>query len=148
MPTIAERLSELITHLGGNQSDFARRTRTDRRNISNAVAGKTIPSTDLLSNIIDNIPELNARWLFTGEGPMLTKDIPAEADSVQEEPQAAYKTKAAQQRVNLDNIRSLDGCKELALILQERNALLTEKNALLEERNKNLQEKLDAVESK
>ena len=74
MSTEGERISEIIAHFCESKADFARKIGERPQTVSNWVsrgAGKNV-----LNKIFTAFPEINANWLLTGEGSMLTDNQP------------------------------------------------------------------------
>lgn len=71
MKTEGERISDIISHFCESKADFARKMEEKPQTISNWVsrgAGKNV-----LNKILSKFPDVNANWLLTGEGDMLTQ---------------------------------------------------------------------------
>lgn len=70
MQTEGERISNIISHFCKSKAEFARRMDESPQSVSNWVArgaGKNV-----LNKILSRFPDVNANWLLTGEGEMLT----------------------------------------------------------------------------
>lgn len=68
---ITERLQLIVNEkFGGNKASFARCIGIAPTSISNYLSKErsSKPSSDLLENIVNNIPDINAKWLLTGNG--------------------------------------------------------------------------------
>lgn len=57
-----------------NSSQLADILGVQRSGISHILAGRNKPSFDFLVRIIENFPEINAKWLITGKGRMFSSD--------------------------------------------------------------------------
>ena len=71
MKTEGERISDIISHFCESKADFARKMEESPQTISNWVsrgAGKNV-----LNKILSKFPDVNANWLLTGEGEMLSR---------------------------------------------------------------------------
>ena len=116
---IGQRIKELIKQEDLTQDAFSLKTGVTRQTINNAVNGKNEPSGEVLSKILIAFPNLNARWLITGEGFIYDKAIPPGSiiknDKIlyANEPQENYQTKL--------------------LALKKENARLTEENKKFKE---------------
>ena len=72
MKTEGERISDIISHFCESKADFARKMEERPQTISNWVsrgAGKNV-----LNKILSKFPDVNANWLLTGEGDMLSRN--------------------------------------------------------------------------
>lgn len=71
MQTEGERISSVISYFCKSKADFARKMEESPQVISNWVsrgAGKSV-----LNKILSKFPDVNANWLLTGEGDMLSR---------------------------------------------------------------------------
>jgi len=77
--TIGERIYQLMKHYGLNKNSLTVKLGTS----SNSVIGRIVndpdraPSYDILKEILIKHPNVNARWLVTGEGDILGKEVTA-----------------------------------------------------------------------
>lgn len=63
------RIREILRRFeDGNRSAMARRIGVTRQAVSSWTRGETSPSGDALARMLRSYPELDARWLLTGEG--------------------------------------------------------------------------------
>jgi hypothetical protein len=78
---VHERLSFLIEQLaGGVQARFAERVGVPTGTIGDIMGKKKAkPGFELTGKILQAYPEVNERWLLTGEGEMLKSDISSES---------------------------------------------------------------------
>lgn len=67
--TVHQRIILLVQH-AGSQEDLSLKAGISRGSISHLVNGKTKPSFEVLSRLASSYPDLNCRWLLTGEGDM------------------------------------------------------------------------------
>ena len=68
---ITERLQFIVDNaFDGNKAAFARQIGIAPTSISNYLSKERAskPSSDILGNIVTYIPNINAKWLLTGEG--------------------------------------------------------------------------------
>jgi hypothetical protein len=72
--TLNERIRQIIFSFGFKKDvDFANHCKISAQSLSNATSGNTTdPQFSFLRKILVAVPELNARWLLTGEGQLLT----------------------------------------------------------------------------
>ncbi len=68
--TLGERVNKVKKHYDLSQDDLSLKADVTRQTISNIIKGKNIPSSEVLGQIIKAFPDINARWLATGEGAM------------------------------------------------------------------------------
>lgn len=75
-----ERIKMFMDYKGISASDFAGMLDVQRSNISHILSGRNLPGASFIEKLLIVFPELNARWLFLGEGTMIEKgekkDIP------------------------------------------------------------------------
>lgn len=70
-----DRIKEFIEHKGISAGELATRLDVQRSNISHILNGRNKPGAALIEKLLMVFPDLNARWLLTGEGNMIDKDI-------------------------------------------------------------------------
>lgn len=71
---ISERLKEFISYLGLSVNRFCIETGIPQATIAKYMTGKSQPTGEVLAKIIKAHPNLNSRWLLTGEGEMLLSE--------------------------------------------------------------------------
>lgn len=71
-----ERIQEFIDSKGISAGELASLLEVQRSNISHILNGRNKPGASLIEKMLIVFPELNARWLLTGEGKMLEKETP------------------------------------------------------------------------
>lgn len=73
MSTINERLQFIVDEkFNGVKADFAKAINKTPTTINNILGSrKSIPSAEILIEIVNNIPEINLGWLLSGKGEML-----------------------------------------------------------------------------
>lgn len=73
MNTINERLQLIVDkRFNGIKADFAKAINKTPTTINNILGTrKSIPSAEILIEIVNNIPEINLGWLLSGKGEML-----------------------------------------------------------------------------
>jgi transcriptional regulator with XRE-family HTH domain len=67
-----ERIKKLIECKNIQPGEFAIILGIQRSNISHILNGRNKPGASLIEKILNLFPELNARWLLTGEGTMFS----------------------------------------------------------------------------
>jgi len=65
-----ERLRELLEKLGYTATKLADEIDVQRSGISHILSGRNQPSFDFLVSLLNRFPQIEARWLLLGEGPM------------------------------------------------------------------------------
>ena len=66
-----ERIKKFIDSKGIQPGELAIMLEVQRSNISHILNGRNKPGASLIEKMLLVFPELNARWLLTGEGNML-----------------------------------------------------------------------------
>lgn len=79
-----QRLKEIVDELKNQRkvysyADFARIVDIPRGDLSQMMSGKRKVSKRCVSNLLANFPEINDKWILTGEGEML-KDYSANSN--------------------------------------------------------------------
>ena len=72
---INERIREVCARKSFRQNDLVLERLGSRQTISGYWHGKQNPNFDFLKGFLKLVPELNARWLLTGEGVMFSGDV-------------------------------------------------------------------------
>lgn len=74
------RIREILQRFeDGNRSAMARRIGVTRQAVSSWTRGETSPSGDALARMLRSYPELDARWLLTGEEQLEGTGEPAQS---------------------------------------------------------------------
>ncbi|MCG6187775.1 helix-turn-helix domain-containing protein [Maribellus maritimus] len=68
-----ERIQKFIDYKGIAAGELASVLEVQRSNISHILNGRNKPGASLIEKMLVVFPELNARWLLTGEGSMIEK---------------------------------------------------------------------------
>jgi transcriptional regulator with XRE-family HTH domain len=79
-----ERIQEFIDNKGISAGELASLLEVQRSNISHILNGRNKPGASLIEKMLLVFPELNARWLLTGEGNML--ETSSSAGAAQNQP--------------------------------------------------------------
>ncbi len=69
-----ERIKQFIDYKGISAGDLASELDVQRSNISHILNGRNKPGAAFIEKFLLVFPELNARWLLTGEGNMVNSD--------------------------------------------------------------------------
>lgn len=75
-----------------------------RSNISHILNGRNKPGAVFIEKFLLAFPRVNARWLFTGEGPMVMGEEKSSADNneLKSEPEIPYITKVSTSKSGTD----------------------------------------------
>ena len=65
-----DRIQEYMDHKNINAGELAQLLEVQRSNISHILNGRNKPSATFIEKMLTVFPDLNARWLLTGQGPM------------------------------------------------------------------------------
>ncbi len=81
MKEINDRIVHLIETEGYNFNSFSKKIGANPQTIHNiSKLKKTKPSFDVLNKILIAFPEMDARWLMTGEGSYISRDRQKDLD--------------------------------------------------------------------
>ena len=69
-----DRIKKIIDYKGISAGELAEITGVQRSNISHIFNGRNKPGAQFIENFLNAFPEVNARWLLTGEGSMLNEN--------------------------------------------------------------------------
>ena len=97
-----ERIQQFIDTKGISAGELATLLEVQRSNISHILNGRNKPGASLLEKMLTVFPDLNARWLLTGEGNMMEKNVFSESNTP--ETQSVNQTKGKTNSEN--NIRN------------------------------------------
>jgi transcriptional regulator with XRE-family HTH domain len=79
-----ERIKQFMDYKALNAADLADTIGVQRSNVSHVVNGRNNPSSSFIEKLLLTFPELNARWLITGEGDMVSQsDEPVKVEKVE-----------------------------------------------------------------
>lgn len=73
--SIGKRFEEIMQNYGLNANSFAKHIDANYTTVRSVAKGESKPGYDLLHKIAMKLPELNGRWLLTGEGEMMNPEI-------------------------------------------------------------------------
>lgn len=77
-----DRIKEYIDYKGISPGELAGLLDVQRSNISHILNGRNKPGASFIERFLTVFPELNARWLMTGEGNMLDETIREERENI------------------------------------------------------------------
>lgn len=67
-----DRIQQFIDYKNISPGELAEILEVQRSNISHILNGRNKPGAAFIEKFLLAFPKINARWLFTGEGPMIT----------------------------------------------------------------------------
>ena len=73
-----DRIQKLIDYKGISGGELAEKLGVQRSNVSHILNGRNKPGAVFLEKILQAFPELNARWLLTGQGQMMHSTEPGQ----------------------------------------------------------------------
>ncbi len=76
-----DRIQHLIEYKEISAGDLAGILGVQRSNISHILNGRNNPGAVFIEKLLKAFPDVNARWLITGEGPMLLTEVGADFKS-------------------------------------------------------------------
>jgi len=87
-----DRIQKYIDYKNINAGEFAVMLEVQRSNISHILNGRNKPSAAFIEKMLLAFPDLNARWLLTGQGQMLetTTEAEQEADQASNNSQSVF----------------------------------------------------------
>ncbi|MBN1986077.1 MAG: helix-turn-helix transcriptional regulator [Prolixibacteraceae bacterium] len=93
-----ERIQQFIDNKGISAGELASLLEVQRSNISHILNGRNKPGASLIEKMLLVFPELNARWLLTGEGDML--ETSTSAGTVQSQPKPTQISTSAKSAIS------------------------------------------------
>ena len=69
-----DRIKKYIDYKGVSAGDLATALDVQRSNISHILNGRNMPGASFIEKLLIKFPDLNARWLLTGVGTMLSDE--------------------------------------------------------------------------
>ena len=70
-----DRIQKYMDYANINAGELATRLEVQRSNISHILNGRNKPSAAFIEKMLNVFPDLNARWLLTGEGSMINSAL-------------------------------------------------------------------------
>ncbi|MGE4585716.1 MAG: helix-turn-helix transcriptional regulator [Mangrovibacterium sp.] len=70
------RIKRFMEYCGLSPSEMADAISVQRSNMTHVLHGRNKPGFQFITKMLETFPELNAKWLLTGEGEMLVAAIP------------------------------------------------------------------------
>ena len=81
-----DRIKKFIEAKGISAGELATVLDVQRSNISHILNGRNKPGASFIEKLLLEYPDLNARWLLTGEGSMFSEGVPMDNSSQQKLP--------------------------------------------------------------
>jgi transcriptional regulator with XRE-family HTH domain len=99
-----ERIQKFIDYKSITPGELADMLGVQRSNISHILNGRNKPGAVFIEKFLLAFPRVNARWLFTGEGPMVMGEEKSSADNneLRSEPEIPYITKVSTSKSGTD----------------------------------------------
>jgi transcriptional regulator with XRE-family HTH domain len=99
-----ERIQKFIDYKSITPGELADMLGVQRSNISHILNGRNKPGAVFIEKFLLAFPRVNARWLFTGEGPMVMGEEKSSADNneLKSEPEIPYITKVSTSKSGTD----------------------------------------------
>jgi len=89
-----DRIQEYMDQKKINAGELAQLLDVQRSNISHILNGRNKPSATFIEKMLTVFPDLNARWLLTGQGPMFEGKVLEETIKAPSEKEVQEKPKA------------------------------------------------------
>ncbi len=77
-----DRIQQIIEYKGISPGDLAEILDVQRSNISHILNGRNKPGAVLIEKFLQAFPDINARWLLTGEGRMVIENTEHELQNI------------------------------------------------------------------
>jgi len=75
-----ERIKKYMDHKGLSAAELADIIGVQRSNLSHILTGRNNPGSSFIEKLLHKYPELDARWLITGEGDMTRTPLTEKQD--------------------------------------------------------------------
>lgn len=92
-----ERIQKYMDFKNINAGELATRLEVQRSNISHILNGRNKPSAAFIEKMLTIFPDLDARWLLTGQGDMTLSQHNGSSDNVAKDISKQIKEEAANQ---------------------------------------------------
>ncbi len=102
-----DRIKEFIDYKGISAGELADLLDVQRSNISHILNGRNKPGAVFLERFLLTFPEINARWLLTGEGEMINVKMNHQTKSPENTSETEY-SKASQLSFNRQQVNKID----------------------------------------
>ena len=76
-----DRIKQYMDYKSISAGELSTRLDVQRSNISHILNGRNKPGASFIEKLLISFPDLNARWLLTGEGDMIENLVPKKVES-------------------------------------------------------------------
>ncbi|WP_163711853.1 helix-turn-helix domain-containing protein [Mangrovibacterium lignilyticum] len=80
------RIKQIMDYKQISSSELADTIGVQRSNVTHVLQGRNKPGFQFISKLLETFPDINAKWLITGQGDMLIGDVPKKADLFDSQP--------------------------------------------------------------
>ena len=94
-----DRIKQYMDYKSISAGELSSRLDVQRSNISHILNGRNKPGASFIEKLLLNFPDLNARWLLTGDGEMI-ENIVSNEDKVVSEPKSISLNETANNFLN------------------------------------------------
>ena len=115
METFPERLKFLINQKKLSNAELAEKIGIQKSTVSHLLSGRNKPGFDFLNNLAKAYPDINLRWLITGEGEPLADISP----TLPEKPPKANET-GIQEVQEITDTGTKDDLKEIIVVYNDK----------------------------
>lgn len=88
------RIKQFMDYKGISSSELADTIGVQRSNVTHVLQGRNKPGFQFISKMLETYPDLNAKWLITGEGMMLGSAEPLKKPDLFDIPKPKRETEA------------------------------------------------------
>ena len=76
-----DRIKQYMDYKSISAGELSSRLDVQRSNISHILNGRNKPGASFIEKLLISFPDLNARWLLTGNGEMIDNSVPKEVET-------------------------------------------------------------------
>lgn len=112
-----ERIKQYMDYKSISAGELSSTLEVQRSNISHILNGRNKPGASFIERLLKNFPDLNARWLLTGDGEMVIHNgvpnveqavIQHNENAVNKEPIQELTKSLSQNSITVDNDKKID----------------------------------------
>ncbi len=111
-----ERIQEFINSKGISAGELATLLEVQRSNISHILNGRNKPGASLIEKMLVVFPELNARWLLTGEGEML-ENVKPDTTSINQSQILVEESETKEKQIDSEKKEKRQETKEIEKVI-------------------------------
>ncbi len=115
MESFSERLKHIIKEKQLSNAELAEKIGIQKSTVSHLLSGRNKPGFDFLNKLIKVFPDINLRWLITGEGDAFTGQSP----TLPEKP-AKTNESNKQEVQETAGTETKDGLKEIIVVYKDK----------------------------